>query len=261
MDGGNLSLQVHPMQEYIYNMFGINYTQDESYYILDTIGDNNYVYLGLKENIDREVFEENLRLAQLGKVPFDVERFVNKVPVKKHDHVLIPSGTIHCSGKNTMVLEIIATPYIFTFKMWDWGRIGFDGLPRPTHIEHALKNIQFDRDTTWVYENLVHRTVTLSETENVKEEHTGLHELEFIESRRYTSDGSVEHHTHGSVNVLNLVDGAQAVVESPDAKFPPFVVHYAETFIIPASVERYIIRPHGPSVGKRITTIKAYVKQ
>ncbi len=49
---------------------------------------------------------------------FDAEKYVGNYPVKKHDHLLIPAGTIHCSGTNGMVLEISATPYIFTFKLW-----------------------------------------------------------------------------------------------------------------------------------------------
>ena len=88
---------------------------------------------------------------------FDAESYVNQFPVKKHDHVLIPAGTVHCSGKGTMVLEISATPYIFTFKMWDWGRVGWDGRPRPIHIERALDNIQWERDTQWVKDNLIHQ--------------------------------------------------------------------------------------------------------
>ena len=66
--------------------------------------------------------------------------------------------------------------------------------------------------------------------------------------------------TNGSVNVLNLLEGEEAVVESPDHAFEPFVVHYAETFIIPAGVGRYTIAPCGRAAGKACVTIKAYVR-
>ena len=123
MGGQNLSLQVHPLTEYIYEKFGMPYTQDESYYLLDADEDEEtYVYLGLKEGVDKKEMGRELRAAEKGEELFPAEKYVNKIPVKKHDHVLIPAGTVHCSGKNTMVLEISATPYIFTFKLWDWGR-------------------------------------------------------------------------------------------------------------------------------------------
>jgi hypothetical protein len=62
------------------------------------------------------------------------------------------------------------------------------------------------------------------------------------------------------VNVLNLCEGEEVVVESPGKQFTPFIVHYAETFIVPAAVGDYTIRPHGPSEGKRCATIKAFVR-
>lgn len=138
MDGGNLSLQVHPLTEYIQNTFGMHYTQDESYYILDADeNEDTFVYLGCKTGIDREEFAQALADSQETGT-FDAEKYVNVIPAKKHDHFLIPGGTIHCSGKNCMVLEISATPYIFTFKLWDWGRLGLDGRPRPIHLEHGM---------------------------------------------------------------------------------------------------------------------------
>lgn len=260
MEGQHLSLQVHPLTEYIKKNFGMPYTQDESYYILDA-KDDATVYLGLKENIDSEEMIDDLRKAQKGEIIFDAEKYINKFPAKKHDHFLIPAGTCHCSGSGAMVLEISATPYIFTFKLWDWERLGLDGLPRPVHVEHGKEVIQWDRTTSWVEEHLVNAMYEVKEGDNTcKIEHTGLHELEFIETRRYTMSETSYHKTNNTVNMLNLIDGKEAIVESPNNEFEPFVVHYAETFIIPASVSEYTIRPYGMSENEEIVVIKAYVR-
>ena len=259
MDGGNLSFQVHPLTEYIQQQFGIHYTQDESYYMLDA-GEGGCVYLGLKENIDSKQMTADLLQAQEGTIQFDADKYVNRFPARKHDHFLIPAGTPHCSGKNSMVLEISATPYIFTFKMWDWGRLGMDGTPRPIHLQHGFRNIQWDRTTPWVEKNLVSVVEPVAKGADWREERTGLHEREFIETRRHWFTAAVHHSTNGGVNVLNLCEGREAMVESPAGQFPPLVVHYAETFIVPAAVGDYVIRPHGPSEGQQCATIKAYVR-
>ena len=258
VDGGNLSLQVHPLRAYIAEHFGMSYTQDESYYMLDAMPDA-VVYLGLKEGIDAKQMESDLASAQTVGLPFPVDAYVNVFPMKKHDHVSIPAGTIHCSGRNSMVLEISATPYIFTFKLWDWGRAGLDGKPRPIHLKHGLANIQWDRNRTWVEDNLVNRTRVIAKGEGWYEESTGLHELEFIETRRHWFTAPVPHDTEGNLHVLNLVEGDEAVVESPVGAFDPFVVHYAETFIIPACVGPYRISPLGKQ-DRPLATLKAFVR-
>ncbi|MBR3424149.1 MAG: mannose-6-phosphate isomerase, partial [Clostridia bacterium] len=193
-----------------------------------------------------------------GGKPFDAEKYVNRFPAKKHDHFLIPAGTVHCSGKNCMVLEISATPYIFTFKLWDWGRLGLDGKPRPIHLEHGERVIQWDRRTEWVENNLVDRTVKEQTGDGFSVEKTGLHELEPIETKRYTVAGTLQLDTEDTVNVLNLVEGVSAVIESPTGSFAPFEVHYAETFIVPAAVGEYTVRP--TCVGG-IKLLRATVKQ
>ena len=254
MQGGNLSLQVHPTTQFIRESFGMYYTQDESYYLLDA-GEDAVVYLGVKEGVDKEAMINDLRTAQKGEQIFDTEKYINKIPAKKHDHFLIPAGTCHCSGKNAMVLEISATPYIFTFKLWDWQRLGLDGLPRPINIEHGKHVIQWNRTTEWVKENLVNAIYEVKEEENdCKIEHTGLHELEFIETRRYTVKDNSFHKTYGTVNMLNLIDGKSAIIEGD---FEPFIVHYAETFIIPASIKEYTIKPYDCD---EVKVLKAYVR-
>lgn len=259
MDGGNLSFQVHPLTEYIRENFGMAYTQDESYYLLDA-GADACVYLGLKEGIDRNQMAADLRKAQKGTFEFPAENYVNQWPASKHDHFLIPAGTPHCSGRSSMVLEISATPYIFTFKMWDWGRLGLDGRPRPIHLEHGIKNIQWERTTDWVKRNLVNQVKPVQQGDGWCEEHTGLHEREFIETRRHWFTKTVSHGDGCGVNVLNLCEGEEAIVESPTESFPALIVHYAETFIVPAAAGPYTIRPHGDSEGKKCGTIKAFVR-
>ncbi len=257
--GGNLSLQVHPLTEYIQEKFGMHYTQDESYYILDADKEAS-VYLGLKENVDSAKMLANLKKAQTSDTDFNASTYIKTWPAKKHDHFLIPAGTIHCSAKGCMVLEISATPYIFTFKLWDWGRLGMDGNPRPINIDHGIENIQWNRDENWVRENLVDRIDELAKGDGWREEKTGLHELEFIETRRHWFTKPALHNTNDGVNVIVLVEGREAIVESPTESFDPFIVHYAETFIVPATVGEYTIRPYGESEGKECATMKAYVR-
>lgn len=61
---------------------------------------------------------------------------------------------------------------------------------------------------------------------------------------------------NGSVQMCNLVDGEGAVISSPDGRFPDYCVHYAETFILPASLHSFVIRPLGDSC----TVLRAYVR-
>ncbi|MBA9077285.1 MULTISPECIES: class I mannose-6-phosphate isomerase [Rufibacter] len=259
MEGGNLSLQVHPLTEYIQEKFGMPYTQDESYYMLEAKEDA-FVYLGMKDNVVPEKMLHELEAAQTHGHYFEAENHVEKWPIKKHDHVLIPAGTVHCSGANSVVLEISATPYIFTFKLWDWGRMGLDGKPRPISLEHGKNVIQWDRTTQWTQQNIINKVELVAEEDGWREERTGLHEGSFIETRRHWFSKAVPHHTNGVVNVLNLIEGAEAIVESPSNAFAPFVIHYAETFIVPAAVGAYTIRPYGAGEGKECATLKAYVR-
>lgn len=259
MDGGNLSMQVHPTTQFIRENFGMTYTQDESYYLIDA-KDNATVYLGLKTGIDKNEMISDLRKAQDSGAFFDADKYVNKIPTRKHDHFLIPGGTIHCSGSNSLVLEISSTPNLFTFKLWDWQRLGLDGKPRPINIERGKEVIEWSRDTDYTTKNLHNKFTEISSGDGWKEERTGLHPNEFIETRRHIFTATTHHFTNNSVNVINLVEGDEVIVKSPTNDFDPFVIHYAETFIVPAQVKEYTITPHGLSLGKECITIKASVR-
>ena len=243
MGGQNLSLQVHPLTEYIYEKFGMHIRRMRATIFWMPMKTRKRMYTSASKKAWIKRDGAGTPCSRKRRRTFPAEKYVNKIPVKKHDHVLIPAGTVHCSGKNTMVLEISATPYIFTFKLWDWGRLGMDGLPRPIHLDHGMKNIQWNRDTKWVYDNIVGQQKTLEKTENCEVERTGLHSREFIDTIRYTLSGPHTVSMDDTVHVMNLVEGRSVRIESMDGSFAPFTVHYAETAIVPAAVGTYRIVP------------------
>lgn len=254
--GQNLSLQVHPTLDYAYRNFGAKYTQDESYYILDT-KDNAKIYLGVKDGVKKKDLLEKFEEAQITGV-FNDKEYIHSLPVKKHDHYSIPGGTIHSSGTDSIVLEISAPPNRFTFKLWDWGRLDLDGKPRPISLHHGRHVINTEVDETFVDKELYNNFYKVIEEEHYTEEHTGLHKLENIETRRLTFSEKNLQNTKDSVNMLSLVEGEHIQVVSIDDSFDPFDVYYGETFIVPEQVEEYYLVPMG--TNKEAIVMKAYIR-
>jgi predicted NBD/HSP70 family sugar kinase/mannose-6-phosphate isomerase class I len=252
-NGGNLSVQCHPRPGYIKEHFGENFTQDETYYILDCEPDA-VVYLGFQDSINPEEFTNALINAQENSVEINVEKYVQKLPAHKHDLFLIPNGTIHASGKNNLVLEISSTPYIFTFKMYDWLRFDLSNQPRPINIGHGMKNVYFDRKGDYVNEKLVSHPVTIEEFPGGKMVNLPTHEEHFYRIDRLEFTGSVHLNTNDQCHVCMLVEGETI---SLTANGTHSVFHFAETFVIPAATGAYEITNKGNS---KAFVVVAHVK-
>jgi mannose-6-phosphate isomerase class I len=253
MDGDNLSLQCHPSVSYTRENFGEDFTQDETYYILEAKEDAE-VYLGFQPDIDKEQFKSVLKDSFADNSPIEVEKYVQVFPAKKHDLFLIPNGTVHCSGKNNLVLEISATPYIFTFKMYDWVRSDLNGNPRTLNIDRAFENLNFERKGNVVSETLISKQGMTEQGADWQKVHLSTHPEHFYQIERLEFDTLISDVTNNQCLVLSLVEGDSIVVQTGQHKR---VIHYAETFIIPASANTFTMHNTGSGRAK---VIKAFVK-
>jgi mannose-6-phosphate isomerase class I len=253
-DGGNLSVQCHPRPDYIREHFGQPFTQDETYYILDS-APGAQVYLGFRDDIDPDKFRTALEDSFSRATPLAVEQYVNVEPAHIGDLFLIPGGTIHCAGTNTLVLEISATTYIFTFKMYDWMRLDLDGRPRPLNIARAFDNLDFDRKGERIRREFISTPVPLAQGDSWSVVHLPTHADHFYDVHRLEFSASIAVETHGSPHVLNLVQGRSVLLETASGEKARF--SFAETFMVPAAAGHYTLTSED---GSPLKVIKGFMK-
>ena len=253
MDGENLSLQCHPVKKYMKENFGEMITQDETYYITDA-KPGARVFLGFQDNIDPDEFHAALQQCEENGTELEVENYVQSFPSSKHQLYLIPAGTVHCSGRDNLVLEISNTPYIYTFKMYDWQRLGLDGKPRPINIARAMENLNFERKGVRVTEELISKPVVISSSEEGDIVELPTHSTHIYRVQRLEIKQTMEFSTGNKVHILNVVEGDKVEITTGKRKL---VVHFAETCIIPAAADSYRIENLGSTSVK---IVKAMLK-
>jgi mannose-6-phosphate isomerase len=249
MEGGDLSIQVHPTTAYVRDNFGEPYHQGEMYYIVDA-KEGAAVNLGLAQDADREAFYQAAKQADEEGIPFDYRDFVHQVPSKKHDLLLIPPGTVHGSGEGLVVLEISATTYRYTFKIYDHLRPDLNGVMRPIHLQHAFNVIKWFRRGQWVDRNLKQEPRLIRSGEGWCEVLIGDRPEFFHLVFRLEFEGQVEDDTAGKFHALTLVEGEAAEIQSllnPERRLP---FRYSETVVVPARFGKYRILNQGQGACK-----------
>ena len=256
LDQNSLSLQLYPDTDFIHDNLGIYYIQEKSYYVMDAKSQAK-ISLNLKKNIDIQGLELALRDTQEQNKNLSVDKLLDEYKIKTHDHISIPSGVLHSSGEKAMLLQINSAPSIFTFKLWYRNKSKRNQEVYLSHVDEALNLIQTTPLNSW---QLINHVDLLKENQQEKEERLGRPGTEFMDIRRHWFSEKTHHETRDTVQVINLIEGEEVIVESPEDKFKPFIVLYAETFIIPARVQLYTITPYGKSSGKTCAILKAFIK-
>ncbi|MDQ3671167.1 MAG: class I mannose-6-phosphate isomerase [Actinomycetota bacterium] len=237
--GGNLSIQCHPSEEYMRETFGLPYTQHETYYVVDT-KPGAEIFLGLREGSDLGAFRAEATRAEDPGLELDPEGYLQTHAAVQHQLYLIPAGTAHASGADNLVLEISATPYLYTLRFYDWLRRDLAGRLRPVHLAHAFSNLDPSRSGDAVRRALIPEPKPIRQGAGWVELELGrLPEL-FFAVHRLDFEETVEDDTAGRFHVLNLVAGERIEIESEAGATHELA--YAETIVVPAAVGPYRLR-------------------
>jgi mannose-6-phosphate isomerase len=131
----NLSVQVHPDDETGRRLAGDN-GKTETWVIVDA-EPGSAIYAGLKPGVGRDEFAGAVRAGV-------VEPLLHRLEPSRGECILIESGTVHAIGAGVLLAEIQEMSDA-TFRIYDWGRVGSDGKPRPLHLSESMESIDFDR--------------------------------------------------------------------------------------------------------------------
>ena len=256
VDGGNLSVHCHPRPAYMKEVFGWSYPQHETYYVM-VGGRDGYVFLGLRDDVDTTEFHLRADKADHGGEPFQIERFVQTFPAEPHHLFCVPAGTPHGSSAGNVVLEVSATPYLYSLRFYDWLRRDAEGRQRPVHVQHAFENLDSKRTGAAVRSELVQSPRVVREGDGWREELLGSLPEMFFEVRRLVlSPGrAIDDDTGGRFHVLNVVEGEGVEIEPISGN--RHVLAYAETLVVPAAVGPY----RAWNLGKgRVRVVKSLVR-
>lgn len=132
----NLSVQVHPGDVYAQKNEGNELGKSEMWVVLDANPGAEIIY-GLNQQVTKESFRFAIEKG-------DLEKYLQRVQIKQGDHICVPSETLHAILEGVLIVEIQQNSNT-TYRVYDWNRLGDDGIPRKLHIDKALDVINFEQ--------------------------------------------------------------------------------------------------------------------
>ena len=211
--GENLSTHVHPGADQMKEDFGVPFGQEESYYVLATSTDS-VIYLGL----DGEYEGPESLLSH---------------PAEVGQLYLIPHGTPHGSGKGNVVLEVSTTPYLYSLRLHDWGRLNSTGFPRPLNEKLAFSAIESSNHLGQMIPDFLPTPENLDSGEGYLLEFLGSRPDWYFEVLRLTIDSGIKYSIDLRDSFLLATVVAGVFIEVDGDEYA-----YAETFMVPARMSQ-----------------------
>jgi hypothetical protein len=255
LDNGkdDFTLTVYPDTEETREQYGCNYITENSYYAM-AVDNNASIHVDVKNRLNKKELKKIFSNKNLA-----LNEFFNELPLKQHDQIDIAAGIPHSLGYNCVFLKVGLSPDFLRYILWQNQKteIAFDEICLNLHKQRGVAAI--DSSSAPTLQEAYNQVVVVNFGEHWREEKLGGKTYNLLEQRRHIFTDYVTHLNSGNVEVINLVQGDKIIVESENDAFKPIIVHYSQTFIVPASIKSYIIRP--VNTGEECITLKAFIKR
>lgn len=219
-----LSVQVHPDDTYAQTRAG-EHGKTEMWYVLHADPGAELI-AGLAPGTTRDIFLAALREG-------DPAGLLHHFPVRAGDSIFIPAGRIHAILPGLVILEIQQNSDT-TFRLYDWGRMGLDGHPRPLHVDEATAV------ANW-YDYTPQPGVVSRETGNTAIR-TELAACPYFIVDKLDLTGEWGIDSFGATfSILNCVAGSGELRWEGGSES----LDFADTLLIPAALPRVTLVPHG----------------
>ena len=237
-----LSLQVHPPPEAVRKLGGEPKT--EMWYVLEADKDAHLI-AGLNRGVTRDKFVTALQAQSASQQsPIPIEDCIYRFPVSRGDAFFVPSGRMHAIDAGVVLVEIQQSSDT-TYRVYDWGRVGLDGKPRPLHVQESLACIDF-RDIEPEKQFAKEQIKGINGWRRLVEcEYFHVHRLDLHDIWPDECDGSTFH-------VITCVEGALSLLARDGKKER---IGLGEFVLVPAALGHYTITPLATSTR----ALKAYV--
>ena len=248
---GNMSVQCHSDGKFNienYDEFG---RQDESYYVVVT-GHEAKTFIGFRDDADIPQFFKEIEDADTKQIPCDYMKYVSYEPSVPGLQVMLPAGTIHSSGRNQVILEIGSlTIGSYTYKMYDYLRLDFDGKQRPIHTYLGEQCVNQERRYSVIHDPnspdyIVQQPRLDAKGEGWEEYILGENPQMYISLRRLEFEKVCEQDTKNEkFHVLTLVDGDKVRIRSVKHPERYFDLDFMEIACVPADMGKYVVENLG----------------
>ena len=230
----DLSVQVHPEDDYAGRMPTPDLGKTEAWYVIAAVPDS-VVYAGLKQGMTKNRFEQAIKEG-------NVADCLHKISPKPGDCLFIPAGTVHALGAGIMICEIQQASNA-TFRVFDWNRVGNDGKPRELHIEQALDVINFGAGPQHV------QKPQTSSPHDGHESAELLVECPQFNMHRYCKNVEIPFKDQSKFRILTVPNGSATInwEQQSGQEEPSLLLKRGESLLIPAAVKNYMVSVNAES--------------